>query len=80
MLMSEVNYNRLVAPRLTRVIEIAKAVGRSIPIKQLASHGDHIPSWLEQPNTGAAPLLDQQLQLDYGDIQVEGFLYDGRDE
>lgn len=76
MLMEALDYNKLVAPRLTRVIEAAKSVGRFLTISQLASHGDHIPSWLEPENTGAGPAFDEAL---YDEVKVEGFLYDGRE-
>ena len=44
-----------------------RAVGSllsNLPQVPLASHGDHLPSWLDQPNTGAEEMLSNQLQLD----------------
>ena len=57
----EPNYNNLVAPRLTRVIEVAKGLGSFLGRQTLASHGDHVPSWLEPPaETGAEALLSRE--------------------
>lgn len=54
-------------PRLKRVAEYIFGSLTFLPNEPLASHGDHF-------NTGAAPMLDDQLQLDYPDRKPDAGL------
>lgn len=54
---------------MDRVRNAGQFLARVLTVQQLASHGDHIPSWLEPADTGAEAMLDQA--LDYDQLETD---------